>query len=84
MAFFRTLWRAVRMLRRASAAAPLARWRLIHFAALVLGVFVALNGVTGLIDDHAELSSRLAGAAVVAMGVAVWWGVSRLAGTRPA
>lgn len=84
MALFRTLWRAVQMLRRVSAAAPLARWRVIHFAAFALGAFVALNGVTGLVDDHGHLSNRLAGAAVVAMGGAVWWGVSRLAGPRPA
>jgi hypothetical protein len=60
-----------------------ARWRLINIAGFLLGAFVAFNGITGLVDDHGHLGSRLAGLAVVAMGFAVWWGARRLAGPRP-
>ena len=68
---------------RGALAVRVARWRLINLVGFLLGAFVAFNGVTGLVDDHGHVGSRLAGAAVVALGFAVWFGFRRLAGPRP-
>ena len=76
--------RAGLTVRRGTTAVKLARWRLINIVGFLLGAFVAFNGVTGLVDDHGHLGSRLAGAAVVALGVVVWLVFRRLAGPRPA
>jgi hypothetical protein len=75
--------RAGRTVGRGARAVKVARWRFINLIGFLLGAFVAFNGVTGLVDDHGHLGSRLAGAAVVALGFAVWFGARRLAGPRP-
>jgi hypothetical protein len=75
--------RAGRTVGRSARAVRVARWRLINLVGFLLGAFVAFNGVTGLVDDHGHLGSRLAGLAVVALGVAVFLVFRRLAGPRP-
>jgi hypothetical protein len=78
-----TARRAGRMVGRSATAVKLARWRLINIVGFLLGAFVAFNGVTGLVDDNGSLTSRLAGVAVVALGVAIFLVFRRLAGPRP-
>ena len=74
---------AGRLVGRGSLAVRLARWRLIRLVAFLIGAFVAFNGVTGLVEKDGAASHRVAGAAVVVLGVAVWLVLSRLAGERP-
>lgn len=78
-----TARRAGQLFGRSNRAARLARWRLVRFAAVALGAFVAFNGVSGLADDDAGPGTWAATVAVVAMGLAVWIILSRLAGERP-
>ena len=75
--------RAGRAIFRGRTAMRLARWRMIRLAAIVLGLFVAFNGVSAVGDEHAGPGAWAATAVVVAMGVGVWIVLSRLAGQRP-
>lgn len=83
MRLLMTARRAGRLLGRGNKAARLARWRLMRFAALALGAFVAFNGISGVGDDDSGIGTWLAAALVVAMGVAVWSILNRIAGERP-
>jgi uncharacterized membrane protein YfcA len=59
------------------------RWRLIRAASVLLGAFVALNGVTGALGGKADAVTWVSAALVVALGVAVALVGARLAGPRP-
>lgn len=72
-----------RSLGRGSMRVRLARWRLIRAAAVLLGAFVAFNGLTGALGGHADTVTWVSAAVVVAIGVAVALVGMRLAGARP-
>ena len=72
-----------RSLGRGSTRVRLARWRLIRAAAVLLGAFVAFNGLTGALGGHATAVTWVSAAVVVALGVAVALVGARLAGPRP-
>jgi uncharacterized membrane protein YfcA len=75
--------RAGRSVGRGSARVRLARWRLIRAAAVLLGAFVAFNGLTGALGGHADAVTWVSAVVVVAIGVAVALVGARLAGPRP-
>ena len=79
----RVLMKVARLFGRGNRAGRLARWRLVRFAALALGAFVAFNGISGLGDDDRSAGTWLATVLVVGMGVAVWFVLHRMAGERP-
>jgi hypothetical protein len=61
----------------------LARWRTIRLVSLLAGLFVAFNGVTGLLGRHVHALTIVSSAIVVTLGAAIVVVGARLAGPRP-
>ncbi|MEA2457354.1 MAG: hypothetical protein QOC95_326 [Thermoleophilaceae bacterium] len=75
--------RAGRSLGRGSKQVRLTRWRLIRAVSVLLGAFVAFNGLTGALGGNGDAVTWVSAAVVVALGAAVALVGTRLAGPRP-